>query len=194
MRYSSRKSPQEGLRLRLRELASTYVRYGYRRLTVLLRREGWKVNAKRIYRLYDDEGLKVRSVERKKIQRRQRVAPALATAPNQCWSADFVSDKLTDGRVFRIFTVIDQFTRECVWLEADRSMNGTKVVAALMRAIEERGSAPRALPWTMAASSLVELWRPGPSNIRCSCASSARDGQWKMDSLKALMGVSAMNV
>jgi len=145
MRYSSRKSPQQGLRLRLRDLAATHVRYGYRRLTVLLRREGWKVNAKRIYRLYDEEGLKVRSVERKKIQRRQRVAPALATAPNQCWSADFVSDKLTDSRAFRIFTVIDQFTRECVWLEADRSMNGAKVVTALTRAIEERGSAPQSI-------------------------------------------------
>jgi putative transposase len=145
MRYSSRKQAQEGLRLRLREMAATHVRYGYRRLTVLLRRDGWKVNAKRVYRLYDEEGLKVRSVERKKINRRQRVAPALAARPNQCWSADFVSDKLADGRAFRILTVIDQFTRECVWLEADRSMNGAKVVAALTRAIEERGSAPQSI-------------------------------------------------
>ena len=74
------------------------MRYGYRRLTVLLKREGWKVNAKRVYRLYDEENLKVRSVERKKIARRQRVPQAQAMRPNQCWSADFVSDKLTDGR------------------------------------------------------------------------------------------------
>jgi putative transposase len=107
---------QEPLRRWLRENAATHVRYGYRRLTVLLKREGWKVNAKRVYRLYDEENLKVRSVERKKIARRQRVPRTQALQPNHCWSADFVSDKLADGRAFRILTVIDQFTREwCGW-------------------------------------------------------------------------------
>jgi putative transposase len=91
MQYTSSRPLQEALRLRLRELAATHVRYGYRRLTVLLRREGWKVNAKRVYRLYDEENLKVRSVERKKISRRQRVAQSAASRPNECWSADFVS-------------------------------------------------------------------------------------------------------
>ena len=145
MRYASRRPLQEALRGRLRELAATHVRYGYRRLTVLLRREGWQVNAKRVYRLYDEENLKVRSVERKKISRRQRVAQSPASAPNQCWSADFVSDKLADGRSYRILTVVDQFTRECVALEADRSLHGTHGVAALSRAIEERGSVPRSI-------------------------------------------------
>jgi putative transposase len=111
----------------------------------LLRREGWQVNAKRVYRLYDEENLKVRSVKRKKISRRQRVAPCPASGPNQCWSADFVNDKLADGRSFRILTVVDQFTRECIALEADRSLHGTHVVAALTRAIEERGSVPRSI-------------------------------------------------
>ena len=143
--YKSRKPTQEPLRRRLREIAATHVRYGYRRLTVLLRREGWKINAKRVYRLYDEENLKVRSVERKKIARRQRVPQQQARRPNQCWSADFVSDKLVDGRSIRILTVVDQFTRECVWLEADRSMNGPKVVEALTRAIAERGATPESL-------------------------------------------------
>lgn len=143
--YKSRKKSEEPLRRRLRELAATHVRYGYRRLTVLLKREGWNVNAKHIYRLYDEENLKVRSVERKKIARRQRVPQARAIGPNDCWSADFVSDKLADGRGIRILTVVDQFTRECIWLEADRSMSGPKVVVALTRAITERGSAPRSL-------------------------------------------------
>jgi len=145
LRYSSGRPLQEALRLRLRELAATHVRYGYRRLTVLLRREGWQVNAKRVYRLYDDENLKVRSVERKKIGRRQRVPQGQASGPNQCWSADFVSDKLTDGRSYRVLTVVDQFTRECVALEADRSLNGTHVVAALTRAIEQRGAKPTSI-------------------------------------------------
>ena len=145
MQYTSGRPLQEALRARLRELAATHVRYGYRRLTVLLRREGWKVNAKRVYRLYDQENLKVRSVERKKISRRQRVSQGPSTGPNQCWSADFVSDKLTDGRCYRILTVIDQFTRECVAMEADRSLHGRHVVAALSSAILERGQAPRSI-------------------------------------------------
>jgi putative transposase len=143
--YKSRKKSQEPLIRRLREMAATHVRYGYRRLTVLLRREGWKVSAKRVYRIYDDENLKVRSTERKKIGRRQRVPQAPASGPNHCWSADFVSDKLSDGRAIRILTVLDQFTRECVWLEADRSMNGRKVVAALTRASSERHAMPRSI-------------------------------------------------
>ena len=113
------------------------MRWGYRRLTVLLKREGWQINAKRIYRLYDEENLKVRSVERKKIARRQRIPQSQAVRPNDCWPADFVSEKLSDGRTIRILTVVDQFTRECVWLEADRSMNGPKVVSALTAAIGE---------------------------------------------------------
>jgi len=145
LRYTSCRPLQEALRTRLREVAATHVRYGYRRLTVLLRREGWKVNAKRVYRLYDQENLKVRSVERKKISRRQRFSHGPATGPNECWSADFVSDKLTDGRSYRILTVIDQFTRECVAMEADRSLQGKHVVAALTRAIVERGQAPRSI-------------------------------------------------
>jgi putative transposase len=145
LRYRKRKGLQEPLRNRLRELAATHVRYGYRRLTVLLRREGWKVNVKRVYRLYDEENLKVRSVERKKIARRQRVPQGQATKPDDCWSADFVSDKLVDGRPIRVLTVVDQFTRECICLEVDRTMNGPKVVAALTQAIAERGARPRSL-------------------------------------------------
>jgi putative transposase len=143
--YKSRKKSQEPLIRRLREMAATHVRYGYRRLTILLRREGWKVSAKRVYRLYDEENLKVRSTERKKIARRQRVPQPQAGGPNHCWSADFVSDKLADGRTIRILTVIDQFTRECICLEADRSMNGPKVVTALTRAIAERGAVPASI-------------------------------------------------
>jgi putative transposase len=118
------------------------VRYGYRRLTVLLRREGWPVNAKRIYRLYREEGLIVRTKQRKKMARRERSPQPVASRPNQCWSMDFVSDKLADGTNFRILTVVDQFTRECVWLEADRCMTGAKVVAALTKASTERNGSP----------------------------------------------------
>jgi putative transposase len=146
LRYRSRKVFDEVLRRRLRELAGTHVRYGYRRLTVLLRREGWHVNAKRIYRLYRQEDLIVRSKQRRKMARRQRiVTTAGATRANQLWSMDFVSDKFGDGRSFRILTVIDQFTRECVALEADRSMTGKKVAEALENAKQERGGLPESI-------------------------------------------------
>ena len=115
LRYRSRKVFDEVLRHRLRELAGTHVRYGYRRLTVLLRREGWHVNAKRIYRLYREEELIVRTKQRRKIARRQRATTTgLAVRPNQRWSMDFVSDKLADGRSFRALTIVDQFTREAL--------------------------------------------------------------------------------
>jgi putative transposase len=108
------------LRRRLCEMAASHVRYGYRRLTVLLRREGWKVNAKRVYRLYSEEQLIVRTKQRRKIARCHRGTIAMARGPNECWSMDFMSDKLADGRSFRLLTVVDQYTRECVCLEADR--------------------------------------------------------------------------
>ena len=145
LRYQSRKVFDEVLRHRLRELAGTHVRYGYRRLTVLLRREGWHVNAKRIYRLYREEELIVRTKQRRKMARWRPVPSGIAARPNQCWSMDFVSDKLADGRSFRILTIVDQFTRECVGLEADRSMTGMKVALALEHARHERGHLPESI-------------------------------------------------
>ena len=145
LRYESRKVFDEVLRHRLRELAGMHVRYGYRRLTVLLRREGWHVNAKRIYRLYREEELIVRTKQRRKMARRRPVPSGVAARLNQCWSMDFVSDKLADGRSFRILTVVDQFTRECVGLTADRSMTGMKVAETLGLAQQERGRLPESI-------------------------------------------------
>jgi putative transposase len=119
--------------MRLRELAASRVRFGYRRLTVILRREGWRVNPKRIYRLYTEDGLTVRTKVRKKLARRSRVPTPKATRPNQKWSMDFMSAKLIDGRWFRVLTVIDQFTRECGALIADSALNGHRVALAPRR-------------------------------------------------------------
>jgi putative transposase len=125
--------------MRLRELAASRVRFGYRRLTVMLRREGWRVNPKRIYRLYSEDGLTVRTKVRKKLARRSRVMTPKATRPNQKLSMDFMSAKTLDGRWFRVLTVIDQFTRECLALVADRALNGHRVALALSQVIAERG-------------------------------------------------------
>jgi putative transposase len=137
-RYVSHKDPQLPLRSRLKELAATRVRFGYLRLTILLRREGWKVNYKRIYRLYKEEGLMVRTRLRKKIARRRPVVVEFPTALNQRWSMDFVADRLEDGRKFRILTVVDQFTKECVALHAKPRLQGADLAEALDRAIRER--------------------------------------------------------
>ena len=126
--------------MRLRELAASRVRFGYRRLTVILRREGWRVNPKRIYRLYTEDGLTVRTKLRKKLARRSRVPMPRATRPNQKWSMDFMSAKLLDGRWFRVLTVIDQFSRECLALLADRALNGHRVALALSQVVAERGT------------------------------------------------------
>ena len=125
--------------MRIRELAATRVRFGYRRLTVLLRREGWLVNKKRVYRLYREEGLMVRTRIRRKKARGRPVVLPLATALNQRWSMDFVADRLENGRRFRILTVVDQFSRECVALRAKPNLQGTDVVEVLERAIRDRG-------------------------------------------------------
>ncbi len=125
--------------MRLRELAASRVRFGYRRLTVILRREGWRVNPKRIYRLYTEDGLTVRTKVRKKLARRSRVPMPKAIRPNQKWSMDFMSAKLIDGRWFRVLTVIDQFTRECLALVADSALNGHRVALALSQVVAERG-------------------------------------------------------
>lgn len=139
-RYQSRRDPQDELRMRLRELAASRVRYGYRRLTVLLRREGWKVNTKRVYRLYREEGLQVRTTKRAKRTARSRVSLAGAVGANQRWSMDFVSDRFADGRWFRILTVVDQYTRECLCAYADRSQTGDKVVEQMKRLVARRGA------------------------------------------------------
>jgi len=137
--YQSRRDPQDQLRQRLREVAGNRPRYGYRRLTVLLRREGWKVNTKRVYRIYREENLGVRSAKRKKRSSHLRVPLPESTHANQRWSMDFVSDRLADGRWFRILTVVDQYTRECLCAYADRSQTGEKVVVQMKRLVLLRG-------------------------------------------------------
>jgi putative transposase len=139
-RYQSRRDPQSELRIRLRDLAGSRVRYGYRRLTVLLRREGWAVNAKRVYRLYQEEGLQVRKPKRAKRAAHARVPLPQPVRANQRWSMDFVSDRFSDGKWFRILTVVDQYTRECLCCYADQTQTGEKVVDHMKRLIQLRGA------------------------------------------------------
>jgi putative transposase len=134
------RDPQLALRLRLRELAGIRVAYGYRRLHVLLRREGWQINHKRVYRLYREEGL----VMRKKTPRRRvacvkrEIRPA-ALARNECWSMDFVSDQFFDDSRLRVLVIVENYTRECLALDASAKIHGIDVVTALERITRMHG-------------------------------------------------------
>ena len=139
-RYRSVADPQDELRLRLKELAESRVRYGYRRLHVLLRREGWPVNHKRIYRLYRLEGLVIRQkTPRRKRSSRYRGDRLDITRPTQTWAMDFVSDTLFDGRPIRVLTVVDCHTRESLAIEPRASFRALHVVDALDRISRDRG-------------------------------------------------------
>ena len=126
------------VRQRLRELAAERPRFGYRRLHVLLRREGIVVNHKRVARLYREEELAVRRRGRKRVARGGRGRPAAPTRPDQRWGLDFVSDALAGGRRIRLLGVLDLFTREALAIEVDVSLPGARVVAVLERLATER--------------------------------------------------------
>jgi putative transposase len=125
--------------MRLKELAMVRVRFGYPRLTLLLQREGWKVGKKLVYRLYRELGLQMRRKCRRKLVSARRGERMAAVTANEKWSMDFVAERLEDGRAFRVLTMIDQFTRECLKLEVAAHMSGTRVVESLERVAELRG-------------------------------------------------------
>ena len=129
------------LRRRLRELAGVRVRYGYRRLMVLLRREGINNCHMAVYRIYREENLGVKRRHRRKRVASTRLTPVPAQRVNERWSMDFVTDRLESGRTFRVLTLIDQYTRECPILEPGASLTGRTVVECL-----ERVAKIRALP------------------------------------------------
>jgi putative transposase len=130
--YRSRRRDDRAVRERIKEIAAIRVRYGYNRIHTLLRREGWKDNRKRIHRIYREEGLNLRS----KRPRRNKAAAHRLERPGldrlyQCCSMDFVADQLFDGRKFRVLTLVDNFSRECIAAEVGQSMKGTDVVRIL---------------------------------------------------------------
>ena len=140
IRYKSVKDPREALRMRLKELAMVRVGYGYKRLHVLLLREGWVVNHKCIYRLYKEEGLCMR----KKPPRRRRASLKRESRPtasekNECWSMDFMSDQLFDGRRIRLLTIVDNHTRESLAIHVSQRIRGIEVVEVLEKVVLEHG-------------------------------------------------------
>jgi putative transposase len=138
-RYRSVRRPCAKLRERLIELAAQRLRFGYRRLHVLLRREGYVVNHKRVYRMYRQEGLSVRKKKRKRYTCIVRKPLSLPGGINERWSMDFLSDCLSDGRRLKVLTVLDDFSRESLALPADTSISGSRVTRILDELAVERG-------------------------------------------------------
>lgn len=143
IRYVSRRAPQEALRQRIRELAHARVSYGYRRIEVLLRREGWTVNHKRVRRLYREEGLtqQTKRPKRRKSALVRQIRP-VPSAPNERWAMDFIHDTFADGTSFRVLSVIDCYTRECVALVPRTRFRGEDVAACLSAVQQQRGLPP----------------------------------------------------
>lgn len=127
------------LRERLKELSGERRRFGYRRLHLLLGREGWKVNWKKLYRIYREESLTVRKRGGRKRALGTKAPMAIPQGPNQRWSLDFVSDSLSDGRRFRVLCVIDDFSRECLAAVVDTSLSGQRVGRELDSIARVRG-------------------------------------------------------
>ena len=128
------------MRIRLRDLAASRVRYGYRRLCILLRREGWEVNHKRVFRLYCRENLTVRTKRpRRHVSAKAREDRPAAGRMNECWSMDFMSDQLCDGRNIRVLTIVDNFTRESLAAEVGVAFTGHAVAGTLSRIARGRG-------------------------------------------------------
>lgn len=136
---SRRRVDDEALTGRMMAIAAQKRRYGYRRIHVLLQRDGCFANHKRIWRLYSKAGLSVRKRRRKRIAAVERTPLPLPTGPNQSWSMDFVSDGLAYGRRFRCLNVVDDYTRECLAIEVDTSLPGLRVQQVLERLKEMRG-------------------------------------------------------
>jgi putative transposase len=143
-RYRSNRDDQAYLRSRIREIAAARVRFGHRRIYIVLRREGIVVNHKRVRRLYREEGLNLRLRRpRRHVSAAQRVERPVVNGPNEVWSMDFVSDALFDGRRLRALTLLDIYTRESLAIEVDKGITGEDVADILRRIVARRGAPAR---------------------------------------------------
>jgi len=139
-RRRSTRDEQAALRIRIRDIAQARVSYGYRRVLVMLRREGWQVNHKRVYRLYRLEGLGMRPKRhRRHVTGCRRMERVTVTCPNECWSMDFMSDELYNGQRIRLLTLVDNFTRESLAIAVDQHIHGQDVVKVLNQVGLEQG-------------------------------------------------------
>jgi len=159
--YRSVRASQEPLRRRIREIAETHARYGYRRIHVVLRRDGWPVNVKRVRRLYNLEGLQMRlKPPRRRVMAKLRSDRSNATGPNQVWAMDWMHDELFDGRRLWVLTVVDTWSRICPVMRVCRSATALVVIDALEEARQRYGlpTAFRVDQGSQFTSKELDLW------------------------------------
>ncbi len=160
--YRSVRPPQDALKRRIKELAQSRVRYGYKRIHILLRREGWRINHKRVHRLYCELGLQLRSRRpRRHVSAAHRQPPKrLARRSNEAWSMDFMADQLVNGQRLRLLTVVDVCTRECLAIEVGPALRAEDVVRVLTEIAAVRGTPKRIYcdNGSEFQSRLVDLW------------------------------------
>lgn len=143
MYYQSIARDDTALRVALRKKARERKRWGYRRLIVLLRRDGWLDNHKRIERIYREENLQVPKRKKRKTAYKRKERPEAPARANERWSMDFVHDATASGRKLRMLNVVDDYTRECLWVETDTSLNGERVKRVLDALVDLRGKPVR---------------------------------------------------
>ena len=151
--YKSRRPSQAVLRKRMRKIAETRVRYGYRRIHIILKREGWRVNHKLVYRLYVEEGLQIRNKRpKRKVAAKVREDRNPPSAPNEVWAMDFLSDQLFDGSKIRILTIVDAFSKVSPAIDVRQRYRGSDVVNTL-----ERVTAVHGLPKSIRVDNVPEF-------------------------------------
>jgi len=173
--YKSRRPEQAGLERRIKEICETRVRYGYRRVHVLLRREGWTINMKKTYRIYKELGMQLRNkTPKRRVKAKLREDRQVAVGPNDVWAMDFVHDQLATGRKLRVLTVVDTYTRYVPALDPRFSYRGEDVVQTLERVCKHTGY-PKTIRvdqgsefisrdldlWAYAKNVILDFSRPG---------------------------------
>jgi len=155
------RDPRTAVRQRMHEIAQTRIRYGYRRVHIMLRREGWDIGLNLVYRLYREEGVVLRTKRPRRretlVHREARIQPK---QPNEAWSLDFIHDELSNGQKFQAMTVVDIFTREGLAIEVGHRLRGENVVGVLNKLVWLRG-APKYLFADNGGEftgQLVDLW------------------------------------
>lgn len=139
LRYEKKDKLDGHIRMAIRDIAQSRPRYGYRRITTLLRRDGFEINHKKVYRIYKEEGLQVRTKRRKKTASKRRVSLPRPKRINHTWSMDFVHDRLMDQSKIRMLTIVDHFSRESVAIEVARGLKSQEVIRCLSRLKHTRG-------------------------------------------------------
>lgn len=188
IRYKSVRPQETELRQRMHELADRHRRFGHPRLHVLLRREGFGANHKKTHRLYVEEGLQVRKRKKRRRSAIARRPMVLPSRPGQRWSMDFMSDQLSSGRRIRLFNVIDDYTRQCLAIVVDVSINGRRVARELTRLIDlygrpefivcDNGTEYTSLvmfDWAQRSASDCNLFNPG-SQVKTASVNRLMDG------------------